>query len=104
MRMTTLNTAFINIVNGPRTKRARATLNTGSSDSLITEHLAASLKLKRRFYSLSIIGLSDGSTSSKHYVNVELHSIFNSNDTITDSVQHGAKDHNSYATSRYRRN
>ena len=78
----TLKTAIIDVVEGSRIRKARATLDSGSSISLITEELASSLKLKRTYYPITILGLTEKTTTSKNYVSVRLQSSSNPNSSI----------------------
>ena len=70
-----LNTAIVDVTNGPRSKRIRLAIDSGASISLMTESLAADLKLHRYPRQLPIGGLmADG--ASRCYVQADLHSIF----------------------------
>ncbi len=76
-----LNTAIVDVINGPRTRRARIALDPGASVSLMSESLASSLILKRHPHRFIIDGiLGDG--QSKYYVEAKLKSLF-SDESVT---------------------
>jgi len=81
-QVTFLATVMVNTVNGARESVARAALDTGATSSLVTEALAARLKLKRYPRRLTIAGACGGFVS-KHFVELTLQSTLDTVSSIT---------------------
>ena len=76
-----LNTAIVDVRNGPLSRRVRLALDNGASISLMSESLASSLRFKRHPQKMELDGLMGGGRS-RAYVQATLHSLY-SNDFVT---------------------
>ncbi len=77
-----LHTAIVKAINGDHDCMARVAFDTGSASSLVTETLAAQLKLKRHHQRLSLSG-PYGEGTSLNFVSITLHSIHDPNQFIS---------------------
>ncbi len=77
-----LHTAIVKAINGDHDCTATVAFDTGSASSLVTETLAAQLKLKRHHQRLSLSG-PYGEGTSRNFVSTTLHSIHDPNQLIS---------------------